>query len=407
MTSRPIRRARSGTGPEGRGREASPNPSAWSRPDRPRARGPRRPGRPRPPPYRDDGRGRPGTRRRSPPSGSSVRRNPSGLPIPQNAATVRPASSDERVDDRPRRRSGRAAHAGPRPTRAARPGARPRRGSPAGRLRRPGRPARGRRPRPAAATRPARGAGPAGRSGPGRTGRGHRAGRCRGRGPAGGAGSRRRGRAARTPAPRPRSGPAPTRSGSWRWGTSGRFSSRTRPSSFIPVGLAVAPAEDRDAEPRGRDTSGRPTRPSASCPSRRASGCRPRRPGPRRGDWPSSPGRTPGSARPRPPRPIAGRADSPDQAEPRTGQSADRHEPTDRRLAHRDRQSAAKAASRRIAPPIHASHRLESSSHPSGETVNRSRPATRPTDDGLHARLHRTSPSRDGPSRHGVRPPSP
>ncbi len=78
-----------------------------------------------------------------------------------------------------------------------------------------------------------------------------------------------------------------TRSASWRWGTSGRFSSSTRPSSFRPCDLAVAPAQDDDPLGRVGDTSGPPTRPSASCRCPRPSGCRPRRPG-RRPDAPRS-----------------------------------------------------------------------------------------------------------------------
>ena len=45
---------------------------------------------------------------------------------------------------------------------------------------------------------------------------------------------------------------SPARSRSWRWGTSGRFSSSTRPSSFRPVLLAVAPAQDRHPHTRAR-----------------------------------------------------------------------------------------------------------------------------------------------------------
>ena len=88
--------------------------------------------------------------------------------------------------------------------------------------------------------------------------------------------------------------------GPWRWGTSGRFSSRTRPSSFSPDELAVAPAQDRDPDALGPIPAGDPLdhRRLARPAERQVADRDDRHVGPMA--RPSSPGRRPGSAPRRP-----------------------------------------------------------------------------------------------------------
>ena len=239
-------------------RAASPNPSGWSRPDRPRA--PRAQARQV---------GHVGGRVRMMVGEGAEPDDLEPEPFERPAETLRVADPAERADrrvrpglderDRParRRRSGRAGHDVPRPSGAARPA---RSASVADRsprsTRRPGRPGRGRPPRPAAATRPARGAARGGRAGPGRTGRARRAGRGRGRGPAGGAGTRRRGRAARVSSSSTATRARSTRSAVLEVGDVGQVLLEDPPLVVQPLGLAVAPAQDRDPDARARDTSG-------------------------------------------------------------------------------------------------------------------------------------------------------
>ena len=83
------------------------------------------------------------------------------------------------------------------------------------------------------------------------------------------------------------------------------------------LGLAVAAAQDRDPQRRGGETSGRPTRPSASCRFRRASGSRPKRPARRRGGLAASPDRSRSSARRRPRHTTDGRQPKPRPRKPR------------------------------------------------------------------------------------------
>ncbi len=66
---------------------------------------------------------------------------------------------------------------------------------------------------------------------------------------------------------------------SWRWGTSGRFSSRTRPSSLSPCDLPVAPAEDGDPLAAPAIPARHPLDHGRLAGAARRSGCRPRRPG--------------------------------------------------------------------------------------------------------------------------------
>ena len=308
-------------GARGRGwrRVPSPNPSGWSRPGRPPSVACPRPGSPRRRPRVSVVIGERPEPDRSTPRPARVRRNPSGLPIPQNAATRRPARSLQGVD---------APAASIRSSGACRASAQ--RSGPACRsarariARRVGSSTRSARER---TTTPARRSDPTGsRSNP--------RGKIRPR-PNGSRASRRttsRSRASRRcwkPSSRTRTSLASSSSASFasatrsrpcRCGTSGRFSSRTRPSSFRPV-LAASPYPRlRIATRRSRARNQRAihSTASASCPSRPGSGSRPRRPGCPPGASPSTPveGQIP---RPHP-EAIARR----DPAQPEPGQRSQR-----------------------------------------------------------------------------------
>ena len=237
MTSRPIRSARSGTAPRLAARSFTKSFWVVKARSAPRSRAQARQVGHVGGGVGDDGRGRSGSPTTSPQSGVERPAEPLRVADP---AERRDASGPSRPSSgsgsTPGVRSGRAARAGPRPSAAGRPAARPRRRIAV---------------RSAASTRSARDrtTTPARRSDP--TGsRSRPRGKSRPR-PNGSRASSRtmsRSRASRRcwkPSSRTSSSrlqlldgdprPAPTRSGSWRWGTSGRFSSRTRPSSFSPV----------------------------------------------------------------------------------------------------------------------------------------------------------------------------